>query len=442
MQKLIDCEWYERINTYANKSDFWYGGVVEDIAKVNNEITYNEVKKFYDENENGLLQLGYRWDDGEEGHAVLITGAPEELDMNFYRERGYEFYPNNYYGYRIPIYDVNWYDQRYMYIKNDFSSIAFGDNEHITTVFKTTAEGDEQEYEDVDLEVNKINYSKILNLEEIIKDNGKIEIGSAKTYLVIKLGSLFKATNEDGEYVVTDGININDGSLECEISTKLGNTPDQQNKNISEANVVLDGGSDYSVETVNDTDALDINILTEDSYMLAKTTAGGKATFENKKAVSLSNPSGQEFETKITLNEEYVKLPWYTITATGKDAKEIKIEMTDEGALITGDNLKNVTVKGNNSKEQAELNISTDKTQVLIKASEDKTKMIASIDKDEDGIYETIIAEAKSVEITDNTEAPTKLPNTGINTILTIIIGLVAALGLLFALKYFNLRNI
>lgn len=86
-----------------------------------------------------------------------------------------------------------------------------------------------------------------------------------------------------------------------------------------------------------------------------------------------------------------------------KGAKALKMEMTEEGILITGDNLEELTVIGNNSEEKVELNINTEQNKVLIKANNAKNKLVAYIDSDNDGTYETAIGES--------TESDTKETN-------------------------------
>ncbi len=379
---------------YANKL---YGG--NDL-----EEFYNSVKEFYEDNNKRLLLCGYHWEDS--GHEVIITGKPEELDFDFYKERGWNFDANNYYGHRIPIYNVNdCINEQYLYIKEDFSKISLGYDKSLIDSFDTTADNSSNgTFESIDI----YDVENVVSLEDLIKNNETLEF-SKGVYVMYKIDKVMKFSNDSGEYADIEGLDKTNGTLKCDIQPILGTIADEETKgNIKEAEVVLEDDDWYKVETKNDHDELDVSILYGDSFMLAKTKEGGKATFENKKSVELSNPSGQEYETKITLNEEYAKLPWYTITASGTGTKEIKTEMTDDGVVVTGDNLNNLTITGNNEEEETQLNVDTDQNKVLIKANDTKTNLVAYVDKDSNGTYETQISEGTSQD-----KEETQKPNSG-----------------------------
>ena len=94
---------------------------------------------------------------------------------------------------------------------------------------------------------------------------------------------------------------------------------------------------------------------------------------------------------RLTANDGYHTLSWYTVQVSGLDMKEISAEWTDDGVLLNGDNLENITVIGTNDDDEQEMTFSTDEDSVLI--SESDNNLIILVDTDNDGVYETDVNE-------------------------------------------------
>ena len=119
--------------------------------------------------------------------------------------------------------------------------------------------------------------------------------------------------------------------------------------------------------------------------------APGSITFLDKGGASMVSDTAAEYCISLTANEGYYTLPWYTIEVTGSDTKEISAEWTDNGVLVTSDNLENVTVVGSNDDDTQEMTFSTDEDSVLV--SESDNDLVVLVDTDDDGIYETDVNE-------------------------------------------------
>ena len=426
------------INTYQFLQSYLRNGCFEAINSdflefsIENKIEdfYDAVENYYEEQGKGILLCGYNYGK-DNGHAVVITDKPEEIDSRFYIERGWEYNNYNYYGHRIPIYNVSdSVDQEYIYIKEDFSGIAIGTNDYISDKFEATGDGTSSDSNNslTRIIAYKLNNNNLFSLEYVIKYGEKYDFDSLFSddyYIEYKNATPIKITNKEEKYKKIEDLNKVEGTLECKVEPIFSATSDDGNsEKITDVDAIVKADDIYSVETLNDTDKLDTSIISKDSYMSAKTTAGGKATFENKKAVTLENPTGGEYETKLTLNEEYVTLPWYTITTFGTGAKEIKTQMTEDGVLVTGDNLENLTVTGNNDTEETTLNVNTNKNKILIKANDTLKYLVAYVDNDNNGTYETPIGEGteqsgKEIEKNDSdkeTEKETNQGDTGSNS--------------------------
>lgn len=64
---------------------------------------------------------------------------------------------------------------------------------------------------------------------------------------------------------------------------------------------------------------------------------------------------------------------------SGSGATEILLELTDQGILVTGDNLENVTVSGKNDTTEKEISVSSAQDNILI--SENNGEIMVSEDQ-------------------------------------------------------------
>lgn len=447
---------------------------IEYNSDIQNEILgfYEGVKDFYnnnDQNKTELLICNFFWNEfngyntESYGHEIVIAGIPEENTNGF-------LYNGSNYKYRIPVYDVNNNIPEFIYIDDSFSKVSFGTEDSLYNEgFSVNASQDISAGELVEINAYRFDPRNVVNLEEIIKNNGVIEdFGNVSATFDVE--TAVKISDKNNNYAKIKNCKIEEGNLQCKINPVLGITADKNNK-ITKNDVFFDGGDWYSIETENETDKLNADMYFGDSFMTVSTQSGAKAVFEDKKSVILSNYSGNEYETTLTLNEEFVTLPWYTVKVKGKDSKKVKLEMKDEGVLIEGDSLKNVTVIGKNSVGSTETNINTDNNSVLLKANDDSTKLIAYIDTNNDGDFETALdsmensdkdsndndlyndkdteqEDQNSAEV-DNDEVEevkndTKIdnPKTDDNIIFSIVVAIISAIlfvGLIIIEKYYNI---
>jgi hypothetical protein len=86
----------------------------------------------------------------------------------------------------------------------------------------------------------------------------------------------------------------------------------------------------------------------------------------------------------------------------GEDCKQISADMTDEGIVVSGDNLKDITIIGKKDEQTQEVTVSTDKSDVLI--SSDNGDISVKQDSDGDGKYETDIVKPNPKPTTPVTE--------------------------------------
>ncbi len=98
----------------------------------------------------------------------------------------------------------------------------------------------------------------------------------------------------------------------------------------------------------------------------------------------------------MTFNEGYYTLPWHTITASGKYANQVELQKTEDGIILTGDNLQEVTVTGESDDAAPTLQIKSVSGKVLITNHDDKMDVME--DRDGNGTFETKIATTDEME--------------------------------------------
>ncbi len=102
---------------------------------------------------------------------------------------------------------------------------------------------------------------------------------------------------------------------------------------------------------------------------------------------------------EMVWNEGFYTGSWYDFNVSGT-ADTATLQKTEEGYLLTSDNLENITVSAKNDDVEANLTFSTNVDSVLLCES-DAATIIAKIDTDGDGIYETLISDNESYSLGD-----------------------------------------
>ena len=154
-------------------------------------------------------------------------------------------------------------------------------------------------------------------------------------------------------------------------------------------NVFFKELADYTIEPYSN-DQLDMSILYPDYYLSIEANAYDQLKLEHDGAIS-AIVLGEAYDISVTADDEQCTLPWYTVEILGSNTQEISAEWADNGVLVTGDNLENVTVIGSNDDDTQEMTFSTDEDSVLISESDNDLEIL--VDTDNDGVYETDVNE-------------------------------------------------
>lgn len=166
-------------------------------------------------------------------------------------------------------------------------------------------------------------------------------------------------------------------------------------------NVKLENDKNYNI-TAEDLSEFDISLMYKNYYLAAKADNAKGISFDYNGGVQL-NGSENGYALKLTANDGYTSLPWYTVTVEGEKAENPYLQITDEGYLFEGEELSNIKVTANNDTETKELVFDSDKTSVLITNEDDN--LIVKEDSDNDGVYDKVIADSDN-EVTETTTKP------------------------------------
>lgn len=147
-----------------------------------------------------------------------------------------------------------------------------------------------------------------------------------------------------------------------------------------------DISSPYNISTVDGSEDIELTMSYENCGYMVQSEKLLNTEFIPEKGVTVKNDGGAT-KVRMTLNDGYYDLPWYTVVVNSNDSKDVSLKKAKYGILVTSDNLHNVTVTANNDTETKEINLNTSEKTVLI--SEKNKELVALADKDNDGVYET-----------------------------------------------------
>lgn len=157
-------------------------------------------------------------------------------------------------------------------------------------------------------------------------------------------------------------------------------------KNNEFSMLLKDSTSGYEY-TADETGALNLSMEYADSMYDVSLSNGKSVRFTPDGCVQIS-ADVSSFEINSTFNEDMCYLPWYTVGVSGKYADSVTFEQTEQGFVMSGDNLANITVRAVNDDLNINTVFSTSAKKVLIYSIDDETIGV-SADSDGNGTFET-----------------------------------------------------
>ena len=156
----------------------------------------------------------------------------------------------------------------------------------------------------------------------------------------------------------------------------------------------------YTFEGSGEDTELDISITYDNFYLSASSDNQDSITFNPSGNVQINGKS-EDFNIKITANEGYYSTDWYQLSVTGDSGTNPKVEMTDKGYILSGEELTDITVYAENTESANELKLKTDENSVYI--TQEGENLCVKTDEDKDGKYETILVTGTTVDPHDPT---------------------------------------
>ncbi len=167
--------------------------------------------------------------------------------------------------------------------------------------------------------------------------------------------------------------------------------------NINE-NHLLPGEEQGYCLTLDSPEYLETVLYSEDSMLYAYTDSGIRAVQDPSGYIALEAEMGN-YHIAMTFNEGCYPTNWYRITVEGTGSKE-SLQMRNDGYLLTVDTASEVIVSADNDTDFVQLRFFTEESQIFLHGTEQGT-LAASVDADDDGTYETIIAESAADSLGD-----------------------------------------
>lgn len=138
--------------------------------------------------------------------------------------------------------------------------------------------------------------------------------------------------------------------------------------------------------TVKSNDNMSFVFRNNNYFTGAAISSPGTMTFSQDGMVSIDSENTADFYLDIVANEGCFDLPWYKVEISSTGATEIATEKSEDGVVISGDHLADVTIRVSNDSGETEIEISSSEESILLTQSGDEPAVFE--DTDGDGVYE------------------------------------------------------
>ena len=309
---------------------------------------------------------------------VKIGGVPVVIGMTNHAIVAYDVTEGTYnkdgneYRYQLSIYNPNSLSEEYAYVTEDFSQFYFKKVERclalstVNQICQETSYGDSRSlYKDYSYDLIHVYY--------------KEEAPAAYDLLTTD------------ETVIEE---VGYSEEEDESGTGI----------IHHSYVSPDLSNGFSISSTSENAELSVSTTFSDYVMHAASDDCNSITFNKDGVVSLQNDSEAHYTIELSMENTFGNMPWFTVSASGSDAKEISLKQSEEGVLLTSDNLSTCNVFANNRTEESSLTLHSDETTVEIRL--DSQKLAVYADLDQDGVFEEMIANSEDNPLEIEPESP------------------------------------
>ena len=348
-----------------------FGRVQDEKAEFNRKSTaekltlIEEKAKNVENGGNPFIFSFYTQPNGEGGHAVV----------GYSHESGSFKWNGTKYNSRILIYDSNspkWDEKSCLYYNKGTDDWYIPNYPNSSAITRALSDLNIMDLKNI--EAN----TKSVNSYVTARGNEQLNIYATDGTL---LGKIDGITTDGGTDIVAFRNDGSDDSLMIAIPKKA-----------TEEGYVFESSSDNS--------ELDLSITYENFYL--------SASGENQDSISFSpngnveiNGTTNDFNIKITANEGHHSTDWHQLSVSGDSGTNPKVEMTEKGYFLSGEDLTDVTVYAENTETANELKLKTDEDTVFI--TQEGENLCVKSDEDKDGQYETILVTGTTIDPHDPT---------------------------------------
>lgn len=357
--------------------------------------------EFDDTNTIGTYKIKYE----DKGNKLILKNDNKELTLYRYKTSAHAILaydvdgPNEAengknYRYRVSIYDPNKSKWTYLYISEDYKewyyypmyTVSGGENNVIKS-----SDGNEEKF--MGLVLSDVSTLNIRNPEDDT-DNTVLD-NYNKRFIQDHTNSSINISNSSYSSNIT-GVSV-EGNVDFNVIPISGITADGKDSNNERLIFIPDEFSENEPYTIKPTSGLgEINssLVLSNYLFVAKSTSGKVVNIDPAGKIYLQG-NDSDYYLGVTFNNG-CNLPWYTIRANGNNATNSSLEVVSDGMILTSDNLNSTSVVANNKNDKVNISFSTDNDSVKLMAI-NETTLGVYVDADNDGIYETLIADSNSV---------------------------------------------
>lgn len=129
-----------------------------------------------------------------------------------------------------------------------------------------------------------------------------------------------------------------------------------------------------------------------------QSSSGESIVFDKSGLVEVNSQSA-DYEIAMTFNNNY-PTDWFNIRVAGSNAEKVSLQTREDGYLLSGNNLENISVETSNRSDFASASFTTSYPSVLIYEI-DSDSIGVSVDTDGNGTYETVIVDGSAQDSAD-----------------------------------------
>ena len=246
-------------------------------------------------------------------------------------------------------------------------------------------------------------------IADSIWNNGVLQLATADSALLNYIDFCSGERNRNFPFPDTSGyISLTSDAPEYSISwyndtakingfTVTESTSDENITVVVSPNITADGNSTEATTTafipladaytIKSDDNLNFQLLNNDCLTIVETDSAGSVQMHATGGAAVQTEKSANYNISITDNNGCVNSQWHTIQISGSNATKISAIPKGDGVEILGDNLSDVSIRGENADDIVEVFFSTDESSALL--AESNGTLTVYVDKDKDGVYDT-----------------------------------------------------